>query len=112
MNPMGPPITPIGSHIASAPAAVPQDIVTKSYMDQVIGSSADFSQTIPDVEDLKKRMMLMETRLNTLIEAIALNHVGHPVGGHSDACWSCKILDAEKGLKVANRLMENAEVPA
>ena len=92
----------------------PQVVVTKSYLDNLVAAngSGDISMSMPDIEDLKKRMSTVETRLTNLIEAIALNHVGHPVGGHSDSCWSCKILDAEKGLKVANRLMEGTEVPA
>ena len=106
VNPMGPP-----NH--GAPLSAPGDVITKSYLDQLVSGGSDMSSTLtlPEVEDLKKRMTLMEARLNGLVDAIALNHVGHPVGGHSDACWSCKILDSEKGLKVANRLMEDSGVP-
>lgn len=68
--------------------------------------------TIEGLEQVKKRVDVLERRLENLIEAISINHVGHPPEGRSDACWSCKVVESAMGLRVAHKLMSESPPPA
>lgn len=89
--------------VKNAHGEPPPNKVEQCFPDDALGG---MDLNSPRLDELEKKVVVLEAVVSGLLEAIDLNHVGHAAEERSDQCWSCKVRETLNGLNVARKLME------